>query len=66
MQPTINHQARCIFFVDDFLFENISGAKELKVVNTYQDLRKLVYEMFLYFILILSSDLGHEIEAQYW
>ena len=62
----VDHQARCIFFLDDFSVENMSGAKELKAVDTYQHLRKLVNEMFLCFILILTSNLGHEIEAQYW
>jgi len=61
----VDHQARCIFFLDNFLVENMSGAKGVKAVNTYQHLRKL-YETFLCFILILTSNLGHEIEAQYW
>jgi hypothetical protein len=36
----VDHQARCIFFLDEFLVENLSGARELVTINTYQHFRK--------------------------
>lgn len=36
----VDHRARCIFFLDEFLVENLSGANEVFTVNTYQHFRK--------------------------
>lgn len=36
----VDHRARCIFFLDEFLVESPSGANEVFTLNTYQHFRK--------------------------
>ena len=40
----VDHQAHCIFFLDEFLVENLFGTRELFTVNTYQHIRKPLWD----------------------